>query len=76
MLYHDTRVDTRYKNTCLVSHLVKKLVHDNTHREVRMKKKRSKVFSYVLITVSKCELMVFADTRYDIQLAESIQDTG
>ena len=29
--YRDIRVDTRYKNTYCVSHLVKKLVHDNTH---------------------------------------------
>ena len=34
------------------------------------------VFCFVLIVVSKRELMAFTDTRYDIQLAESIHDTG
>ena len=33
-------------------------------------------FCFVLIEVRKLELMAFADTRYDIQLAELIHDPG
>ncbi len=35
-----------------------------------------KCVNFVLIAVSKRELLALADTRYDIQLAESIHGTG
>ncbi len=47
-----------------------------------MKKERSKaglvfpVSCFVLIVVSRHELMAFANMRYDVQLAEPIHDTG